>query len=98
MTSGRRRTSTRGNCSSSRRLRSSVRRRGNSTFASFAVRNYRLYFIGQTVSGAGTWMQNVAIGWLVVDSFHSGPILGAVTATRYAPFVLFGLWGGLVVD
>lgn len=71
---------------------------GSSTFASFANRNYRLYFIGQTISGAGSWMQNVAIGWLVIVSFHSGTILGVVTAVRYAPLVLLGLWGGLVVD
>lgn len=69
-----------------------------STFESFAVRNYRFYFAGQTISGAGTWMQNVAVGWLAITSFHSGTILGIVTAARYAPLVLFGLWGGLVVD
>jgi MFS family permease len=43
-------------------------------------------------------MQNVAVGWLALQSFHSGTILGIVTAVRYAPMLLFGLWGGLVVD
>lgn len=69
-----------------------------STFESLRVPNYRVYFVGQTLSGVGSWMQNVAIGWLVLSTFHSGAILGAVTASRYAPLVLFGLWGGLVVD
>jgi MFS family permease len=43
-------------------------------------------------------MQNIAIGWLALDSFHSGSILGGVTAARYLPLVTFGLWGGVVVD
>ena len=43
-------------------------------------------------------MQNVAVGWLALQSFHSGTILGVVTAARYAPMLLFGLWGGLAVD
>ena len=43
-------------------------------------------------------MQNVAVGWLALQSFHSGAILGVVTAARYAPMLLFGLWGGLAVD
>jgi MFS family permease len=69
-----------------------------STFASLAVRNYRLYFIGQGLSGAGSWMQNVAVGWLALEVSHSGLVLGAVTAARYVPLVLVGPWGGLVVD
>jgi MFS family permease len=69
-----------------------------STFGSLANRNYRFYFAGLTVSAAGTWMQNIAIGWLALQSFHSGTILGVVTAARYAPIVLAGLWSGLVVD
>ncbi|HEY2072600.1 MAG TPA: MFS transporter, partial [Gaiellaceae bacterium] len=66
--------------------------------ASLRIRNFRLYFIGQCISGAGSWMQNVAIGWLALQSFHSGAILGAVTAVRYGPLVLLGMWGGLIAD
>ena len=68
------------------------------TFGSFAIRNYRLYFAGLTVSAAGTWMQNIAVGWLTLEIFHSGTILGIVTAVRYAPIVVAGLWSGLIVD
>jgi MFS family permease len=68
------------------------------TFGSLAIRNYRLYFTGLAVSAAGTWMQNIAVGWLTLQSFHSGTILGAVTAVRYAPIVVAGLWSGLIVD
>jgi MFS family permease len=68
------------------------------TFESLAFRNYRLYFIGQTLSGAGTWMQNIAIGWFTLELTHSGILLGVITAARFAPFVFFGQLGGLVVD
>lgn len=69
-----------------------------STFAALKVRNYRLYFFGQGISVAGNWMQNVAIGWLVLQLTHSGVILGIVTAARFVPLLVLGPWGGLVVD
>lgn len=68
------------------------------TFSSLRVRNYRLFFYGQTVSVSGTWMQTVAQGWLILDLSHSGTILGLVTAARFAPMMLFAPWGGLVAD
>jgi hypothetical protein len=37
----------------------------------FAHRNFRLFFAGQTVSLIGTWMQQVALTWLVWDVTHS---------------------------
>jgi len=71
---------------------------GGRTFESLRIRNYRLFFIGQALSGAGSWMQNVAIGWLTLQLTHSGLLLGLVTAARYLPLLLFGPWGGLIVD
>ena len=40
------------------------------TFQSLRVRNYRLYFFGQAISVAGTWLQIVAEGWLVYQLTH----------------------------
>lgn len=68
------------------------------TFASLSVRNYRLYFTGQSISGAGTWMQNIAIGWFALELSHSGAVLGLVTGARYAPPLLLGPWTGLAAD
>lgn len=67
-------------------------------FGSLHIPNYRLYFFGQSISVAGNWMQNVGIGWLVLQLTHSGTILGIVTAARYAPLLLVGPWGGLLAD
>ena len=59
------------------------------------IRNFRLYMAGLTVSVAGNWMQNVAVGWLVLQLTDSGTVLGAVTAARFAPLLVFGAWAGL---
>ncbi|GIF52472.1 MFS transporter [Asanoa ferruginea] len=67
-------------------------------FASLGIRNYRLYFSGQTISVAGSWMQNIAVGWLVLELTGSGTILGFVTAAKFVPLVVLGPWGGLVAD
>jgi MFS family permease len=67
-------------------------------FSSLRIRNFRLYMGGLTVSVAGNWMQNVAVGWLVLQLTASGTVLGLVTATRYAPLLVLGAWGGLVAD
>ena len=36
-------------------------------------RNYRLFFAGQVVSVAGTWMQNIALAWLVIEELRLDP-------------------------
>jgi MFS family permease len=67
-------------------------------FRSLRVRNFRLFMMGQSVSVAGTWMQNVAVGWLTLELSGSGGVLGTVIAARFAPLLVLGPWGGLVAD
>jgi MFS family permease len=69
-----------------------------SMFRSLRVRNFRLFMMGQSVSVAGTWMQNVAVGWLTLELGGSGGVLGTVIAARFAPLLIIGPWGGLVAD
>jgi MFS family permease len=61
-------------------------------------RNYRLYFVGQIVSYSGSWMQDTALPWLVLQLTHSPFQVGLLVFCRYGPFVLGGLWGGVVAD
>lgn len=67
-------------------------------FASFAHRNYRLWFAGQAASLVGTWMQMTALGFLVFELTHSPAYLGYVGFVAGAPLWLFSLFGGLVSD
>ena len=61
-------------------------------------RNYRIFFSGQVVSLAGTWMQNVALAWLVIELSGSALAIGALAFWRFVPFTLFGLVAGVVAD
>jgi MFS family permease len=66
--------------------------------SSLRQRNYRLFFFGQLVSVAGTWMQTVAQSFVVLDLTHSGTQLGLTTAARFGPMFLFGPLGGVFAD
>jgi MFS family permease len=61
-------------------------------------RNYRIFFSGQLVSLAGTWMQNVALAWLVIELSGSPLAIGALAFWRFVPFTIFGLVAGVVAD
>jgi MFS family permease len=61
-------------------------------------RNYRIFFTGQIVSLAGTWMQNVALAWLVIELSGSPLAIGALAFWRFVPFTVFGLLAGVVAD
>jgi len=68
------------------------------TFAALRHRNYRLFFSGQLVSVIGTWMQQVAVGWLVYQLSDSAFTLGAVRFLSAIPVTLLTLVGGAMAD
>jgi MFS family permease len=68
------------------------------TFRAFRSRNYRLYFIGQSVSLIGTWMQRTAVSWTVYILTHSTVMLGVTLFATQFPSFLFSLLGGVVSD
>lgn len=70
----------------------------SSMFSSLKIRNYRLFFIGQVVSNTGTWMQRIAQDWLVLSLTGSSAAVGITTALQFLPMLLFGLYGGVLVD
>ena len=61
-------------------------------------RNYRLFFIGQLVSLTGTWMQDVALPWLVYDETKSPFAVGLLVFFRFVPFLILGLFSGVLAD
>ncbi|MDP4130693.1 MAG: MFS transporter [Bacteroidota bacterium] len=69
-----------------------------STFRAFKSRNYRLYFIGQSVSLLGTWMQKTAVSWVVYTLTHSKFMLGVTLFATLFPSFLFSFLGGVASD
>jgi len=63
-----------------------------------AHRNFRLFWIGQTVSLIGTWMQQVGQGWLALELSNSAFVVGLVSAAGSLPILLFSLYAGVIVD
>jgi MFS family permease len=67
-------------------------------FRALRHRNYRLFWSGQLVSLAGTWMQTVAQAWLILLLTNDPFWLGAEAFARFLPILVFGLFGGVVAD
>ena len=61
-------------------------------------RNLQLYFGGQIVSLIGTWMQQVAMSWLIFRMTDSALMLGLVTFCAQAPSLLLTPFAGIIAD
>jgi MFS family permease len=64
----------------------------------FQHRNYRLFFTGQSISLIGTWMQRVAMNWLVYRLTGSAFLLGVVNFTGQVPTLIFAPFAGVIAD
>ena len=64
----------------------------------FRHRNYRLFWGGQLVSLAGTWMQSIAQAWLITELTPDPVWLGVVAAAQFTPVLILGLFGGVIAD
>jgi MFS family permease len=61
-------------------------------------RNFRLFWLGQTLSLVGSWMQTMAQGWLALELSNSALVVGLVAAAASLPIVLLSVAAGVVVD
>ena len=61
-------------------------------------RNFRSFWIGQTLSLVGSWMQSMALGWLALELSNSAFIVGVVVASGALPILVFSLHAGVLVD
>ncbi len=67
-------------------------------FRALRHRNYRLFFIGQSISLTGTWMQTVAQAWLVLQITDSKAALGTVAMLQFLPITVLVLFAGVIAD
>ena len=65
---------------------------------SLGHRNFRLFFGGQLVSLTGTWMQQIAISWLVYRLTDSPLLLGVVVFSGQVPTFLLASFAGVIAD
>ncbi len=80
------------------RLLVGVIRRTGETFASLAHRDYAMILAGAFVSNTGTWIQAVALSWLVLEMTDSAFYVGLLQFTTSVPVFLFAFLAGVVAD
>jgi MFS family permease len=68
------------------------------TFRAFRNRNYALFFVGQSISQIGTWMQRTAVIWVIYSITHSASMIGVAVFAQQFPSFLLSLFGGVVAD
>jgi MFS family permease len=61
-------------------------------------RNFRIFWIGQTLSLTGTWMQTMAQGWLALELSDNAFLVGLVASVGSLPILLFSFLAGVVAD
>ena len=76
----------------------SISSRINTIFRSLQYRNYRLFFTGQSISLIGTWMQRIALPWLVYRMTGSEFLLGLVSFAGQIPTFLLAPFAGVITD
>jgi MFS family permease len=67
-------------------------------FAAFRSRNFRRYFVGQTISSVGSWSQSLAVTWLVLEITNRSDRLGVALALQFLPMLLLGAPAGVLAD
>ncbi|KQO65111.1 MFS transporter [Curtobacterium sp. Leaf261] len=68
------------------------------TLIALSVPNFRLFTATNLVAMTAGWMQRIAQDWLVLELTHSVAAVGVTVAMQFAPMLLFGLLGGVIVD
>jgi len=71
---------------------------GPRRFAAFDNRNFRLYFVGQTISSVGSWLQSLAVTWLVLEITNRSDRLGIAMALQFLPMLVLGAPAGVLAD
>ena len=67
-------------------------------FAAFRHQHFRRYFAGQVISSVGTWLQALAVTWLVLDRTGRSDRLGIAVALQFLPLLLLGAPAGVLAD
>src|SRR5438046_3598071 len=67
-------------------------------FRSLRYRDFRVFFVAQTISQIATWMHSVTQTWLILSLTNSPLLLGLITMLHWGPILLLALPGGAIAD
>ena len=67
-------------------------------FAAFQHGTFRRYFVGQVISSVGSWLQALAVTWLVLDLTGRSDRLGIAVALQFLPLLVLGAPAGVLAD
>lgn len=73
-------------------------RRWHRLFSSLQERPYRRFAPGLMASTTALWMQRVAQDWLMLETTGSSALVGLLAVFQFGPMLVFGIWGGIIVD
>lgn len=79
-------------------MKDKVKEKLSTTFRALKYKNYKLFFYGQFISLIGTWIQQIALNWLIYSLTHSALWMGVVVFTSTIPSLLLSPFAGVVVD
>ncbi len=68
------------------------------TFSSLRHLDYRYLWTGTLLMGAGQWIQQVTLGWLLYELTSSSVLLGVLNGLRALPFLVTGPIAGVAAD
>ena len=74
------------------------RPRGREQFASLQEQPYRRFIASQFLATIALWTQRVAADWAVMELTGSITLVGFLVVFQFGPTLLFGMWGGVLVD
>lgn len=70
----------------------------NLTFRALKYRNYRLFFSGQFISLVGTWIQQIAMSWLIYSLTKSPLLMGTIVFVSSVPAIFLSPFAGVLID
>jgi MFS family permease len=68
------------------------------SFAALRHPGFRLYFIGGALAMMADSVEHVISYWMVYQKFHSPALLGFAVVSHWVPFLLFGVYSGVLAD
>jgi len=85
-------------CEQEKNMVRKIKAKISTTFRALGQRDFRLFFIGQGISLVGSWIQNIAMSWLIYSLTKSAFMMGLVTFINALPNLFLTPIAGVIID